>query len=170
MLVAMLLFSVVVLLLTRHFHRELRSLGHAGLLGLFAVSLIGNATVIIPVPAFVMACASASVYGALVSGVVSGLGAGLGELTGYFAGLGGNAILPQTVWVRRLEGFIRKQGFLTVFALAAIPNPAFDLGGMLAGMCRMSVWHFLIACILGKTLRFILVGLGCIGFWNQLVG
>lgn len=160
--------SALVLYLTAHYRHELSRLGHAGLGGLFIVSLIGNATVIIPAPTFVMACAGGTLFGPIQSGIVSGLGAGLGELTGYLAGVGGKAIIPQNKWTIRLEKFIRKNGFLTIFALAAIPNPLFDIGGMMAGITRMPVWQFIVATVLGKSIRFILLGAGCAGVFSAM--
>jgi uncharacterized membrane protein YdjX (TVP38/TMEM64 family) len=131
LLILVVAVSAGVLYLTAHYRHELAQLGRAGLLGLFVVSILGNATVIIPAPSFVMACAGGTLFGPIQSGIVSGLGAGLGELTGYMAGVGGKAIVPPGKWTDRLEGFIRRNGFVTVFALAAIPNPLFDIGGML---------------------------------------
>ncbi|MBK8835391.1 MAG: VTT domain-containing protein [Anaerolineae bacterium] len=71
-------------------------------------------------------------------------------------------------WTDRLEGFIRKNGFITVFALAAIPNPLFDIGGMLAGITRMPVWQFILATVIGKSVRFTLLGMGCAGLFSTL--
>ncbi len=154
LLILVVAVSAGVLYLTAHYRHELAQLGRAGLLGLFVVSILGNATVIIPAPSFVMACAGGTLFGPIQSGIVSGLGAGLGELTGYMAGVGGKAIVPPGKWTDRLEGFIRRNGFVTVFALAAIPNPLFDIGGMLAGITHMPVWKFVLATVIGKSLRF----------------
>ncbi len=168
LLMLVIVVSAGVLYLTAQYRHELAQLGRAGLLGLFVVSVLGNATVIIPAPTFVMACAGGTLFGPIQSGLVSGLGAGLGELTGYMAGVGGKAIIPPGKWTDRLERFIRKNGFVTVFALAAVPNPLFDIGGMLAGMTRMPVWQFVVATVIGKSLRFTLLGLGCAGLFSTL--
>ena len=168
LLILVVAISAAILYVTAHYRHELARLGEAGLAGLFVVSLLGNATVIVPAPTFVMACAGGSLFGPIQSGIVSGLGAGLGELTGYMAGVGGKAIIPPGKWTTRLEGFIRRNGMVTVFALAAIPNPLFDIGGMLAGMTRMPVWKFIVATVLGKSLRFTLLGLGCAGIFSTL--
>lgn len=168
LLAGVILISAAILYAAGHYRHELAQLGRAGLAGLFVVSLLGNATVIVPAPTFVMACAGGSLFGPVPSGIVSGLGAGLGELTGYLAGVGGKAILPQSVWTARLERFIRQNGFLTVMILAAIPNPLFDIGGMLAGITRMPVIQFVVATIIGKSARFTLLGLGCAGLFSQI--
>jgi len=168
LLILVIAVSAAILYVTAHYRHELSQLGRGGLIGLFVVSVLGNATVIIPAPTFVMACAGGTLFGPIQSGIVAGLGAGLGELTGYMAGVGGKAIIPAGKWTHRLEGFIRKNGFVTIFALAAMPNPLFDIGGMLAGITHMPVWQFILATVIGKSIRFTLLGLGCAGLFSTL--
>lgn len=153
--------SLGVLWLTHEFRHELKALGGAGILGLFAVSVIGNATVVIPAPVFVFACAAGTIYGPVLGGVVSGIGSAIGELTGYLAGYGGNAALPRNMIVRRLEEFMSRYGVVAIFILAALPNPLFDLGGIMAGIMRMPAHKFVVAAALGKSVRLIFVGWAC---------
>lgn len=162
-LVAAVVTSLLIIFLVTYFREDLRQLGHAGYLGLFIVSIIGNATVVIPAPVYVMSCAAGLIYGPVQVGLVSGFGAALGELTGYFAGYGGAAIIPTGKWYRRLEQFMRKHGMLAIFLLAVIPNPLFDVGGIIAGALRMKVWQFLIAATLGKALRLGIMAYVCLG-------
>jgi len=154
--------SVGVFVLTTQYHEQLQSLGSAGLIGLFFVSMISNATLVIPAPGFVFACAAGTLYGYAVVGIVAGLGATLGELTGYMAGYGGNAIIPKGAVYERLHTFMLRRGTLAIFLLAAIPNPLFDIGGMLAGIIRMPVWKFIIAAWMGKAVRLGLLALTCL--------
>jgi uncharacterized membrane protein YdjX (TVP38/TMEM64 family) len=53
--------------------------------------------------------------------------------------------------------FIARYGLFAIFIFALIPNPLFDLAGIAAGTTRIPVWAFLLACFLGKTVRFILI-------------
>ena len=48
--------SLTIVWLTNQYQAELRNLGSAGYVGLFLISLIGNATLIVPAPVFVVAC------------------------------------------------------------------------------------------------------------------
>ncbi len=165
--------SLLIVYLTTRFHAELRSVGHAGYLGLFLISVIGNATIVIPAPVFVMACAAGMVYGPAAVGLISGLGAALGELTGYYAGYGGSAVIPAGRLYARMEQFMRRHGMLAIFLLAAVPNPVFDVGGITAGVLKMPVLKFLIAAWLGKVLRLGATAYVCLGglpFLQQLVG
>ena len=48
---------------------------------------------------------------------------------------------------------------LVVFLLALIPNPVFDVGGMVAGTKQMPVLRFLLAGWAGKAIRLTLLAL-----------
>ncbi len=154
--------SLGIIWLTSRYQHEIQSWGEAGLLGLFAVSVVGNATLIIPAPVFVVACAAGLVYGPLQVGLVAAAGAAIGELTGYLAGYGGQAIVPQGRFYNWLRGFMQRHGMLTIFLLGAIPNPIFDVGGLIAGVIRMPVWKFLLAAWTGKTIRLGLTAWACL--------
>lgn len=153
--------SVAVLVLTHHFRSELRQLQGAGLVGLFLVSVIGNATVVIPTSVMIFACAGATIYGPLLSGIAAGAGSAVGEMTGYLAGYAGNAVIPNNAAVQKITGFVDRHGFLAVLVLAIIPNPLFDVAGIASGMIGMKWYVFLGAAILGKTIRLILWGWAC---------
>jgi membrane protein YqaA with SNARE-associated domain len=127
--------------------------------GVFLVSLIGNATIILPAPSYAVVFAVGGALNPVGVGVVAGLGAALGELTGYLAGIGGRAVVENRPLFQRLESWMRKGGVLVIFLLAVIPNPAFDVGGMVAGTLRMPAWQFLLAAWAGKSIRFTLLAL-----------
>ena len=153
--------SIAIIWLTARYQQQIVSWGETGLLGLFVVSILGNATLIIPVPGYALSCAAGLIYQPVIVGVVSAAGAALGELTGYLAGYGGQALLPQGRFYRWLHGFMQRHGLLAIFLLGAIPNPVFDVGGLLAGVIRLPVWKFLLAAWAGKTVRLTLMALAC---------
>ncbi len=138
---------------------HIRQFAIYGYPGVFLVSLLGNATLIIPAPSFAIVFAVGGALNPLIVGIVAGLGAALGELTGYLAGIGGRTVIEDRALYRRFESWLRKGGILVVFLLALIPNPAFDVGGMLAGALKMRVWYFLLAAWAGKSIRFGLLAL-----------
>jgi membrane protein YqaA with SNARE-associated domain len=150
--------TVDLVLLRPYIH--LHQLREYGYVGLFLISLIGNATVILPVPSFAVAFAMGGMLNPLGVGLVSGLGATIGEMTGYLAGVGGRPVVEKQPLYIRLEGWMRKGGPLVIFLLAAIPNPFFDVGGMMAGALRMPAWQFFVAGWAGKSVRFTLLALG----------
>jgi len=153
--------SLAIVWFTYQYQHELRHLGNYGYLGLFVMSVLGNATLIIPAPVFVMACAAGLVYGPIGVGIVAGVGAALGELTGYMAGAGGKALIPQGRFYERLLRFMQRHGMLTIFLLAAIPNPIFDVGGIIAGALQMKGWKFLLATAFGKSVRLGVTAWAC---------
>jgi membrane protein YqaA with SNARE-associated domain len=152
-------FSIAItvgIILMRH---QIRHFAVYGYPGVFMITLIGNATVILPAPTFAIVFAVGGVLNPFLVGVVAGLGAALGELTGYLAGIGGRSVIENHAVYNRIERYMRRAGWLVIFLLAAVPNPFFDVGGMAAGALRMPVLLFLISCWAGKTVRFIVLGL-----------
>lgn len=64
---------------------------------------------------------------------------------------------------------MRKYGDITILVLAFIPNPLFDMAGLIAGVLKMPVWKFLAYCIVGKILKmmvFAYVGEGLFSLFN----
>jgi membrane protein YqaA with SNARE-associated domain len=129
-----------------------------GYLGLFVVSIVGNATVLLPLPSLVTTMVVGSVLNPWWVGLVSGAGMAIGEISGYLAGYGGTAIIDtnRREIFRHLERWMQRRGFLTLVVLAVIPNPLFDLAGIAAGMTRFPFWKFLLAALLGKSIKGLL--------------
>ncbi|NLD73365.1 MAG: VTT domain-containing protein [Chloroflexi bacterium] len=135
------------------FRDQLAALSGYGYLGVFLISLLGNATVVLPVPSLAVVFAGGGVLNPILVGLVAGLGEPLGELTGYLAGYGGSAVVEETSRYGKIQQYMASHGMLTIFVLSAIPNPLFDLAGIVAGMSHMPVWKFLLPCWLGKTIK-----------------
>ena len=129
---------------------ELAAVGYAGI---FLVSLLGNATIILPAPSLALVFAMGSALPPLFVGLAAGLGEALGELTGYAAGYAGRAVIEDQKGYERLAAWMQRRGGITVFVLSLVPNPFFDLAGIVAGTLRYPVWRFLLFCWLGKTIK-----------------
>ncbi len=153
-LVAIVITLAIILL--RGYIKEFAIYGYPGV---FLISLIGNATIILPAPSFAIAFAVGGALNPVAVGIVAGLGAALGEMTGYLAGIGGRSVVEKRALYLRLEKWMRRGGMLVIFLLGLIPNPAFDVGGMVAGALSMPIWHFLLAGWAGKSIRFTLLAL-----------
>jgi membrane protein YqaA with SNARE-associated domain len=136
---------------------EIGRLGAYGYPAVFLVSLIGNAAFLLPAPGIALVVAVSGSLDPVAVGIVAGLGAALGELTGYLVGHSGQAVFEDKPIYWRIEGLMKKSGALVIFVLAAVPNPLFDIGGLVAGALRMPVWRFLLGAWLGKSLRFVLL-------------
>ena len=134
------------------------SLGYPAL---FLVSLLGNATVILPVPSIIAVCSGGIALTPLFVGLVAGVGMALGEVTGYLAGFSGSELASKSRVYRRVQPWMRRRGWLVVMAFASIPNPFFDMVGLAAGATRMPIWKFLAAAWAGKTVMAIVTAHGC---------
>ncbi len=136
---------------------RLAGLGAYGYPGIFLVSLIGNATLVLPAPSLaVVFAAGSSLYPPLV-GLAAGTGEALGELTGYLAGASGSGIVENQRHYAQIQYWMKYRGLWVIFFLSLVPNPLFDLAGISAGALGMPVWRFLIACWAGKVLKTTLV-------------
>lgn len=127
-----------------------------GYVGAFAVGLLGNATVILPAPSLAFTTALGATLNPVLVGLAAGLGEALGELTGYLAGVGGKAIVEDHAHYQWVQNHTDRYGGAFFLFLAAIPNPLFDIAGIIAGVMRYSVFKFLLAVWVGKTLKAIL--------------
>ncbi|KAL6495107.1 meiotic spindle pole body protein Kms1 [Orobanche gracilis] len=99
-----------------------------------------------------------------------GLGTALGELPPYFisraASLSGgkvNTMVELDVSSRKDVGFISSikrwllshaqyLNFFTILVLASVPNPLFDLAGIMCGQFGVPFWKFFLATMIGKAI------------------
>jgi len=54
---------------------------------------------------------------------------------------------------RRVHRWMERHGTVTIFLLALVPNPLFDLGGLAAGAVEMPVPRFFLAVLAGKVIK-----------------
>lgn len=125
--------------------------------GIFLVSLIANATLILPAPGLAVTFAMGGVFPPLGVALAAASGATIGEITGYLAGFSGQAVAERVGAYDRLEALTRKYGAIAIFFLAILPLPLFDLAGLAAGALRMPMPKFLLATFLGKLIKMVLV-------------
>ncbi len=93
--------------------------------------------------------------------LIAGSAGALDEMTGYFLGYSGRGIVNDSRLYRRMEGWMRRRGWVVLFLIALIPNPLFDLVGIAAGALRYPVWRFLIVVWVGKLLKFLTFAYAC---------
>ncbi|HEX79496.1 MAG TPA: VTT domain-containing protein [Dehalococcoidia bacterium] len=155
--------------LYRYYPEKVEGLEGFGYLGVFLISVLLNATLILPAGNFlVMATLGAALFPPFV-GIIGGLGAAIGELTGYAAGYSGQAIIKKRQLYTRLEGWMKRWGSLTIFILSVAPL-FFDVAGIAAGALRFPIWKYFIACWLGRTILYIAIAwAGAMG-WEAVLG
>jgi uncharacterized membrane protein YdjX (TVP38/TMEM64 family) len=142
-----------------YFRDHLQELKQYGYAAVFLVGLVSNATLVLPVPGLAVSSVMGSVFSPWIVGIVGGVGQALGELTGYMAGYSGQTWVDGNAAYNRLTRWMQRYGALTIFVLALIPNPLFDLGGVVAGALRLPLWKFLVSCATGKVIKNIVFAL-----------
>lgn len=155
--IGFLLASILISIVIVYFRDSFSNLKGYGYLGIFLISILGNSTVIVPAPVILTAFVGGSIFNPFLVGIITAAGATIGELTGFMAGYGGQAIIPKGKNYEKIEGWMHKSGFLTIFILAVIPNPLFDLAGMVSGVTKYPLKKFLTATFLGKSVKFLAV-------------
>ncbi len=160
----------VAIFLVWHYHPGwLESLRKFGYLGAFIISLLFNATVILPVGnVFVLAALGAAVPLPFLVGIAAGAGAAIGECTGYMAGYFESKVAERSKIYQRVERWVKRWGSLTIFVLALFPL-FFDVAGLVAGVLRFPLKKFIFWCWLGRTIFYIAVAYaGALG-WEALL-
>lgn len=121
--------------------------------GIFLISLFSNATIILPVPGILITSAMGTIFNPYGVALAAGSGATCGEISGYLLGFSGQGVIENKTWYERISRWMKKYGDVIVFLLALIPNPLFDIAGLVAGALKIPLWRFLIWTWLGKTIK-----------------
>ncbi len=141
----------------------LEALGYPGV---FLLSLVANASIILPLPGVLVTSTMGAILNPFWVAVAAGTGSALGELTGYLAGYSGRSVVARNEWSDRVEVWIKRYGDWAVLLLAIIPNPAFDMVGIFAGALKMPLWRFLLWCWLGKIIKMMAFAYGGNAIFN----
>ena len=149
---------VVITVIIVLYRDSITQLGALSYPGIFLVSMLWNATVLVPIPSFWIYFGLGTIPGlhpALI-GLAGGSGAAVGELTSYMAGYSGRAILKleKRKIYDRVQRWIKKWGFGVIFGFNLVPVFPFDLFGIAAGALRFPLWKFYLACLAGRTLAY----------------
>ncbi len=131
----------------------------SGYAGAFFISILGGATIIVPVPMLAVVFALGGVLTPYWVGAASGLGETVGALTIYMTGYGGGTALINSkhgkiqAAYERVMGLMERRGSWTLFLLSAILNPFFYPAALTAGAMRFGVRRYFIICWIGKTIK-----------------
>jgi membrane protein YqaA with SNARE-associated domain len=127
-----------------------------GYVGIFLLSILANATIILPAPGVAFVFGMGAIYNPILVALAAGMGAAIGELSGYLAGYSGYTVIQNRARAQILADWMKKYGGWTILVLAFIPNPLFDLAGITAGMLKMPMWKYLLFCMIGKILKMLM--------------
>lgn len=137
--------------------RELRTYGY---LGAFIISILGGATILIPVPmlAVVFALGGVMEHPWLV-GITAASGELVGALTIYMTGHGAGRAINSSKHGRiqsayeRLLVLMERRGPLTLFVVASVINPFFYPAALAAGALRFGLKKYSVIVFAGKLVK-----------------
>jgi len=146
-----------------------------GYLGAFLISLIGNASILLPGVALsaltglgVLLYPGAGIAGPVLVGVAGGAGAALGEIVGYMVGYSGRGIIENRKLYDRLSGWVGRWGSIAIFVFALVPL-FFDLVGLAAGALRFPLWKFVLICWVGRTVLYVVFVVLAVLGWEAVL-
>jgi membrane protein YqaA with SNARE-associated domain len=172
-------FSLAILVVV--YWKSFQDMAGYSYLGMFFISIIGGATVIIPVPSLALQFTMGAVLHPAIIGAVAGLGTGIGGTLIYLFGRSGRRLFINTDfsiqkydnliarWLSRLTGWTRRRGSLTVFLMSAMLNPVFFPMAFAIGASRFRMWRFFTMCWAGNTVKSMTIAyLGYFGLGSLL--
>ncbi len=124
-----------------------------GYLAVFVITIVAAATVILPAPGAVSVAAFGAALDPWLVGLVAATGQTLGELSGYYIGWSGRGVVQNVRGYPAIKRWMDRHGVATLFVLAMIPNPLFDVAGMIAGASRFGVVKFIAASWPGRAIK-----------------
>lgn len=131
-------------------------------IGVFLITLLANATTIVPTPYIpIVACIAAQTDNLPLVIVLGALGSALGESVAFFIGRSGRGLVQETRLYRWVHRQMRHpwRAFAVLFLFGAPPNPAFDIAGLAAGALGLPYWLFFVAVFLARIIRIWLIAL-----------
>jgi len=136
-------------------------LGDYAVAGVFVLTALATATIVIPVPYIPVIMHIAQQYHDVRMlvwiALAAGAGSVIGELSGYMVGRSGRQAFADS----RFSQWVAAQmthpvrAFLALFALSAPPNPLFDVAGIAAGAFGVPLWLFATAVFSGRFVRML---------------
>ena len=136
-----------------------------GYVGIFVLSFLGSASILVPVPGIAAVCAGASpgLLGLfpLWVAILASVAEAIGELSGYLLGFSGRGFAENVRIYPRVERWMQRQGWLALLLASSVPNPFFDFIGIAAGTLRYPVLQFLVAVWAGKLIKSMIIAYAC---------
>jgi len=136
-------------------------LSTVGYPGVFFLSLLGSASMVLPVPGLISLCTVSAILNPFTLGLLAAIGETIGEVTGYAVGFGGKGLLDKSRVYRWVKNWMEKRGGLVIFIVSIIPNPLFDIVGIAAGATKYPVKKFFLIVFVGKILKGLIVAYSC---------
>lgn len=138
--------------------------------GVTLLMFISSGSIFLPAPGFAAVLAAGTVWNPLLVGLCAGVGAATGELSGYLLGVGGGSVLDlkDGKWWGRAQRWLERFGFWAILVVASIPNPVFDVLGVVAGSLGYPAKRFWVACAIGNCAKYVALAYlssSMVGWW-----
>ena len=131
--------------------------------GVFFLNFLGSVGLVLPVPGLIALCGAVGLELNLFAlGLLSGAAETMGEASGYAIGYGGQAVVERRRFYPRVKRWMEKRGTLIIFVVSLVPNPFFDVIGIVAGALRFPLVRFFGAVWVGKTMKGIIIAHTCV--------
>jgi membrane protein DedA with SNARE-associated domain len=149
---------VAAIIIWNHKLRELQGWGY---LGAFVISILGGATVIVPVPmlpvVFALGGAMSGPWQVFLLGLAAAGGEVIGGITIYLTGQGAGHAISKNAKVQRtyerMLGLVKRWGALALFIVSFIVNPFFYPTAFACGALKMGLKKFVPVVIIGKLIK-----------------
>ncbi len=170
-LLTVLLFTAITVALFLVFARNperAEEFENYGYLGAFLVSLVSNATIILPMPGFLIIFALGALFNPFLVGLAGATGGAGGEALSYILGWTGRGVIQDRRLYDKAVQWLRRWGVWVIFVFAVAPLP-FDIMGMVAGLFHFPFWKFFLALWCGKALKYVTIALGGAFGWEAVL-
>ena len=144
--------------------------------GIFLISFIGTASIVIPIPytIFIFTIGSLRILDPFLVAVSGAAGSALGEFFGYFLGYYGRTIVSEERQkkMNHIARVFSRYGAVAIFIFALTPLPD-DLLFIPLGIMRYNFLKAFVPCLLGKMLMCFILAYGgylSIGFIESIFG
>ena len=149
-LIAVFAIALLAVVFGEHVQDRFAGLGY---LAVFVITLVAASTVVLPAPGAISVAAFGIVLNPWLVGIVAATGQTIGELSGYYIGWSGRGVLQNIKGYPTIKRWMDRHGVATLFVLALIPNPIFDVAGMIAGASRFGLVKFISATWPGRLIK-----------------
>ena len=133
--------------------------GRYAYLAIFLICLLSSFTILFPAPGTVLWLLLVKFLelNKVLAALVGSIGGSLGEITAYYVGYTGRAVIvPQYSQRYEIaERWMRRYGGITIFFFAFTWFP-FDLAGIAAGALKYPLGKFLLFCLAGRLPRHLI--------------
>jgi membrane protein DedA with SNARE-associated domain len=157
------LLTVAMFVLIIVFEDQVKEMERWGYLGAFIISILGGATIIIPVPMLAVVAALASAMATPWEVAMLGFSAAAGEMVGamiiYYTGNGAGRAITQNQTGRlqkayeKMLGIIERKGAWALFLVTFIINPFFYPAAFACGALKFDLRKFLVIVVIGKLIK-----------------